>query len=246
MICKECNHSNEGAGKFCAECGAPLAAPAPPLTCSTCGAQYPAGTKFCPEDGTKLAPEELPPTCPTCGLTYPKGTKFCAEDGTPLGAAVSKPAAKPAQSSQPETKWQKCGDTDTKWHFDEAKGVLTISGSGAMEDYSDESKTPWRTHRESIKKVIIENGVTQIGKKAFSLKNLIDVTIPESVIKIGFIAFGNSNDLRKFNVKCKVPPKVGIDAGFTYKNELYVPEGSEKLYAEAEGWQKMQQPKYED
>jgi len=51
MICKECNHKNEAAAKFCNNCGSALAVN---LTCGTCGKTYPAGTKFCSEDGAKL------------------------------------------------------------------------------------------------------------------------------------------------------------------------------------------------
>lgn len=46
-------------------------------------------------------------------------------------------------------------------------GVLTISGIGAMDDYYAYPYAPWYTYRSSITSVIINDGVTSIGKEAF-------------------------------------------------------------------------------
>ncbi|GHT02808.1 hypothetical protein AGMMS49525_06880 [Bacteroidia bacterium] len=49
-----------------------------------------------------------------------------------------------------------------------ADSTLTISGTGAMDNYTDVI-APWVvSHRHSIKTVVINNGVTSIGKGAFS------------------------------------------------------------------------------
>lgn len=74
----------------------------------------------------------------------------------------------------------KCGENVT-WELDVATGTLRISGSGAMDDFSsgndvpwwfmkDNSagqNVPWNEHQNSIKKLIIEENVTGIGKYAF-------------------------------------------------------------------------------
>ena len=66
-----------------------------------------------------------------------------------------------------------CGDNLT-WTLD-AAGTLTVSGAGAMADYTS-GATPWCEHRETIKTVIIESGVTGIGKCAFTdCSSLADV-----------------------------------------------------------------------
>ncbi len=44
MICVRCEHDSPSGAKFCAECGAPLAA-----ACARCATRLPAGAKFCPE-----------------------------------------------------------------------------------------------------------------------------------------------------------------------------------------------------
>jgi uncharacterized protein YjdB len=69
-------------------------------------------------------------------------------------------------------------------------GTLTISGAGAMQNFALQSPAPWASLRNSIKNVVIENGVTNIGNYAFSdCESLISVTIPESVTSIGLAAF---------------------------------------------------------
>ena len=44
MICVRCERDSPSGAKFCAECGAPLAA-----ACARCATRLPAGAKFCPE-----------------------------------------------------------------------------------------------------------------------------------------------------------------------------------------------------
>lgn len=73
-------------------------------------------------------------------------------------------------------------------------GILTISGSGEMEDYGErDNMAPWLEDdelRATIKKVVVEEGVTYIGTCSFySLKRLKTVDIADSVTEIGDWAF---------------------------------------------------------
>ena len=69
------------------------------------------------------------------------------------------------------------------------KGVMTISGSGNMGDYGTTS-SPYQSYCAYIRTVIIEEGVTSIGKYAFSqFTALASVTIPSTVTSIGDAAF---------------------------------------------------------
>lgn len=83
-----------------------------------------------------------------------------------------------------------CG-TGLDWTLS-SSGVLTISGTGTMSDYSDEpgQQAPWYDYRNSIVEVVICDGVTNIGKDAFYLCSALgSITIPQSVGSIGNEAF---------------------------------------------------------
>ena len=81
-----------------------------------------------------------------------------------------------------------CGENLT-WTYVEATKTLTISGSGAMID-AFASGYPWYNYRESISKVVLENGVTNIGSYAFAgCTSLHSITIPNSVSNVGSNAF---------------------------------------------------------
>ena len=59
-----------------------------------------------------------------------------------------------------------CGTrTHIAWTYTD-DGTLTISGEGDMLDFPPNG-TPWHDYREQIKTVILEEGVTLIGRYAF-------------------------------------------------------------------------------
>ena len=83
---------------------------------------------------------------------------------------------------------------DIIWYLKE-DGTLTISGTGAMADWSSVS-APWDAVKGNIKKINIEEGVTSIGPNAFSvLPQLVEVTIPKSVTAVGTEAFAGCENL---------------------------------------------------
>ena len=78
-------------------------------------------------------------------------------------------------------------------------GTLTISGTD-MPDYSYDN-TPWYSQCNKIKKVVIENGVTSIGVRAFfGCSNLTSITIPNSVTNIGWYAFSGCLGLTSLTI----------------------------------------------
>ncbi len=103
-------------------------------------------------------------------------------------------------------------------------GVLTISGTGAMENYTNPTASPWYPYRNNFNSVVIESGVTSIGDfaffgdgslfapsltvtfaegstlttigtVAFSRANLTSIAIPASVTSIGDHAFDGCSNL---------------------------------------------------
>ena len=47
-------------------------------------------------------------------------------------------------------------------------GVMTVSGTGAMADYEDPYNIPWDGNNYDVKTIVIESGVTSIGKNALA------------------------------------------------------------------------------
>ena len=89
------------------------------------------------------------------------------------------------------TEHGQCGD-NVEWIFED--GILRIQGTGPMYDYQASLEAPWAS-MSSITSVVIENGVTSIGKYAFALCSMTSVSIPESVISIGDSAFFSCGSL---------------------------------------------------
>ncbi|MBR4642987.1 MAG: leucine-rich repeat domain-containing protein [Selenomonadaceae bacterium] len=95
----------------------------------------------------------------------------------------------------------KCGKNLT-WTLD-YRDILTISGKGKMDDYDFgyKSPSPWINQRDLIKKVVIENGITSIGERAFNFcTRLTSITIPDSVTSIGERAFSACTRLTSIKV----------------------------------------------
>ena len=80
-------------------------------------------------------------------------------------------------------------ESSVKWNFDKSSGTLTISGTGAMADYTVNGTVddrPWKDYAESITKVQISEGVTSLGRCAFqNLTALKETNIPASITKLG-------------------------------------------------------------
>ncbi len=152
-----------------------------------------------------------------------------------------------------------CGD-DLTWRYND--GVLVISGTGAMYDYTQDT-APWMLFfQESISSLVINNGCTSIGDFAFyglSNKNFKTIDIPNGVEQIGQFAFANcnylktlylgpsieeisdsafANDERLLYITCYAiePPLLEESAFANYDVYLSVPCESQDEYKVSKGW----------
>ena len=84
---------------------------------------------------------------------------------------------------------------------DEGAYTLTISGNGAMADYATGGAQPWVNQRAGVEHVVIGDGVTSIGERAFmGFSALKDVVIPDSVTSYGTNAFHSCTSLSTLNI----------------------------------------------
>ncbi len=96
---------------------------------------------------------------------------------------------------------------DCTWTLDDT--TLTISGNGVMGDYDYSNPSPWG---ESITDVVINDGVTSIGERAFfGCESLTSITIPDSVTSIGSWAFPGCTSLTSITISDSVT-SIGIEA----------------------------------
>lgn len=82
----------------------------------------------------------------------------------------------------------KCGENLT-WNLDEI-GILTISGTGDMYNYSSAYPAPWSAKNSDICEITVGDGVTSIGDNAFHSCNAERVDLQgTSLVSIGKNAF---------------------------------------------------------
>ena len=107
-----------------------------------------------------------------------------------------------------------CGD-DLTWHLTD-EGELVILGTGAMTDFSSNYDIPWYDNKSSITKLIIDEGVTAIGARAFR----------------------DCGNLATIICKAKTPPTCYMNTftGVSKNIPLHVPEASITTYQSAETW----------
>jgi len=107
----------------------------------------------------------------------------------------------PSDNLENAIEWGYCGFS-VKWALFEG-GLFKIFGEGAMDNYSLYNDQPWSHLRNSIQRIVIEEGVTSIGDCAFhSYSGVQSVTVASTVTSISFSAFDGCNNLEKVVAYC--------------------------------------------
>ena len=145
-------------------------------------------------------------------------------------------------------------DTNLTWQLDDNTGTLTISGNGNMKDFPPNAFIIARGKRDLIKKVIIEEGVTSIGSRAFEYcyslqsvefsksvteiakeaffycKNLEEINLPINLITIGERAFRGCYYLEKVNFQSNVQ-QIGDEAfsACPWLDNITLPQSLQKI-----------------
>ena len=144
----------------------------------------------------------------------------------------------------------KCGD-NLYWNYTD--GTLSITGFGAMYDFTD-SSMPWVSYCSSISSVTFEEGMTSVGNYAFyGCGSLTSVEMPNSVTTMGTNAFAMCTALGKvvigsgivqigekafygcrklLEVYCHAvnPPLAETSSFMNYNAHLYVPCSNQEAY----------------
>ncbi len=103
-----------------------------------------------------------------------------------------------------------CG-AGLQWQF--AEGNLTITGSGAMDDYSEEEPAPWYPLRGQIMGLSLPEGLTRVGSYAFAQCTQLEaVRLPDTVTSVGKSAFFACESLRFVTLSAKL--ETIEDSGF--------------------------------
>lgn len=109
------------------------------------------------------------------------------------------------------------------WSFDKDNAILTIGGTGAMDNFTLEELPYYSFYYFSD--VIVADGITSIGDYAFTcvddeeFSNAVTITVPKSVTSIGYHAIGylysmdpDWNIIEKVNTECVIKGYAGSAA----------------------------------
>ena len=150
-------------------------------------------TEVLEETSTEEIPAEMPEEAPT----EPEAQDPPAPTEITAGGEIEAPDAQPKEPAPDEptsiVASGECGSEgdNVTWTLDD-EGTLTVSGTGAMADYAQSTETPWFSNKMMLTSIVIEPGVTILGKNVFnSCGNAVSVSIPDTVTTIGPSAFSN-------------------------------------------------------
>lgn len=137
---------------------------------------------------------------------------------------------------------EQCGDQETA-SFNYENGVLTISGTGKMYDYSDEEDAPWKMYKTTqYKKIVVEEGIMRIGTNAFwNMDSVTEISLPNALEEIGSGCFYGCNQLKSIDLPRSVkklgnPDSDNRFAMFEYCHNLKtinIPTDSQLSYIES-------------
>ncbi len=186
--------------------------------CSVCGETLVAQEVVAALGHTEEVIPAVAATCTETGLTEGKKCTVCGE------ITVQQQVVDALGHDFAEGTCTRCGEADpdyvtviatgwsgyTTWELT-SDGKLTFSPTDQKENGQTNLKNywkvngvltlPWGDYAESITKVVIEEGIHDIGQMAFyELPNLCEVVLPASIVEIRNYAFKNCKSLTTINL----------------------------------------------
>lgn len=161
-------------------------------TCGLCGETE---SQQLPAKGhEKKILDKVPATCTSDGLTEGSycascGEIFVKQEVIPAGHTIVNNICTGCNA------YGSCGN-NLIWNYDVETEILSVSGTGAMNNYTSTSPAPWYNYRQTIRTVILGNGVTKLGSNAFlDCSSLTDIHLPAAIPSISSSSFRNCTGL---------------------------------------------------
>ena len=95
----------------------------------------------------------------------------------------------PAMAAEPELKGD-LGD-NLAWELEPVEGVLTLTGEGAIPDFSYSDGAPWYPYRSRIFKAVLDEKITAVGAYAFNECSRLTELTAGTLSAVGEGAFSN-------------------------------------------------------
>ena len=130
-----------------------------------------------------------------------------------------------------------CGD-DARWSYSVPTKTITISGTGSIDKFKSESvfdtkiNRPWDDLSDKIEKVVVEEGITNLGSRAFCYcDSLKEVILSSTCDSYGSMSFAYCPNLQKVVVMANSCWQANEYSFSNYENcTLYVPNGRVNYY----------------
>lgn len=194
---------------------------------------------------------KLAPTLTVTPTSTPTNTPMPMVTPTPSPTVLPTSTPTPTPSPTPSVIASgRIEGKDISWQIENA--TLTISGKGSMLNYGEDANkaietengyirfttAPWTEYRDTIKRVVIEDGITSIGEMAFAYVPMEEVHIAGTVKNIEEKAFLYCPNLSKVTIMNGVE-SIGEEAfsvgtlveGVAYKKsfEIHIPKSVTKI-----------------
>ena len=129
-----------------------------------------------------------------------------------------------------------CGE-NVAYSYKSSTHTMTISGNGLMTDYgvSSTNAQPWKGYIADIRKLVVENGVTNVSSYSFhDATALMSVTLPEGITSIGRWAFQGCSAITKMTLPNTVTIiNDGAFWGCSSMKTINIPDGITEIRKEA-------------